>query len=235
MSSQSVFCFGGGVRAGEPTFSLPLFHPLTACPFLFGAAVTPPNTGGEFWIVLLASIACGLACGRRSRSCLHPSLAWWLSYLSSSPVLGEVPLGGGVRACRPTFSLPLSHPLTARPFLFGAAVTPPNTGGEFWIVLLASVACMVAELFKLLPCLRGVARPRGRLTKCQSVPKRGEHSALCDGDPKGPFRGRGEVVSFCRRVCVHQRSTSCNTTLHELMRMLALSQLASSSRKKVKA
>ena len=100
--------------------------------------------------------------------------------------------GGRVRAGEPTFSLPLFHPLTACPFLFGAAVTPPNTGGEFWIVLLASVACMVAELFKLLPFLRGVARPRGRLTKCQSVPKRGEHSALCDGDPKGPFRGRGE-------------------------------------------
>ncbi len=124
---------GGGVRAGGPTFPLPLFHPLTACPFLFGAAVTPPNTGGEFWIVLLASVACGL--------CLRPSLAWWLSYLSSSPVLGEVPLGGGVRAGGPTFSLPLSHPLTARPFLFGAAVTPPNTGGELWIVLLASIAC----------------------------------------------------------------------------------------------
>ena len=85
---------------------------------------------------------------------------FWCQYVKSVCFLF---FGGRVRAGEPTFSLPLSHPLTACPFLFGAAVTPPKTGGEFWIVLLASVACMVAELFKLLPCLRG-----------------------------GPFRGRGE-------------------------------------------
>ena len=142
-------------------FSFCFFPPLTACPFLFGAAVAPPNTGGELWIVLLASIACGLCLhpSLASVACTHrlrPSLAWWLSYSSSSPVLGEVPLGGGVKAGRPTFSLPLYHPLTARPFFFGAAVTPPNTGGEVWIVLLASVACglYLHPSLALIACVR---------------------------------------------------------------------------------
>ena len=84
----------------------PLFSPLYHSPILIRGGGSPPLRQGRSigYFCLRPSLA-SIACVRRLHGVLISRLHEVLSYLSSSPVLGEVPLGGGVITYYPSASV----------------------------------------------------------------------------------------------------------------------------------